>query len=391
MYALFHENARTLATEVTTWRRRLHENPELAFAEYDTAAFVEKKLRDFGYVPKRIGETGLVAVLEGGRGPGKTIGLRADMDALPGEEKSGLPFASKRDGVAHSCGHDMHTAILLGAAKILRQNADSLPGRIKFLFQPAEEILKGAKTFVDAGELDDVHGLAALHVMPDLETGCIALRRGTALAASDAFAIRVTGKATHGARPHQGVDALVAAAHIVTALQTVVSRNVSPLDSAVITLGTIQGGFAPNIIPADVVMEGTLRTLLPETRDLTLARMRDIVRHTAEALGAEASLAVREGVPPLVCDDAWVDRAERAARRIIPETNIRFLPEPAMGGEDFAFMLARAPGVFWRLGVRAKNAPVTHTHSAAFVADEAAIPLGMALTAALAFDALTIP
>lgn len=382
----FLREAKRLEADVIAWRRRFHENPELAFQEYGTADFVEEKLREFGYFPRRVGETGVVAVLEGDMG-GRTIGLRADMDALPGNERTGLPFASNVEGVMHSCGHDMHTAILLGVAKILSGCKKALRGRIKFLFQPAEEVLGGAKVFVAAGELDDVDGLAALHVMTNLKTGCIATRRGVSLAASDSVVISVTGRSAHGAQPHNGVDAIVAAAHIITALQTVVSRTVTPLDSVVLTLGTIRGGHAPNVIPPSVRIEGTLRSLSAETREAAIARMRTIVSGTAEALGAEAVLEIIEGTPPLVCDDTWVDSVRRIAREFVPEGNIRELPEPSMGGEDFAFMLHKAPGVFWRLGARAKGAPVTYSHSDTFVADEAALVFGMAITSALAMDA----
>lgn len=384
----FFSAAQAVAAEAIAWRRRFHENPELAFAEHETADFVEEKLREFGYTPRRVGATGLVAVLQGKKGPGRTIGLRADMDALPGTEKTGLPFASKKAGVMHSCGHDVHTAILLGVAKLLARCSGGFAGEIKFFFQPAEEVLGGAKTFVDAGELDNVDGVAALHVMTDIETGCIAVRRGVALAATDKLVITVSGKAAHGAQPHRGIDAMVAAAQVITALQTVISRSVAPLDSAVLTLGTIRGGSAPNIIPAEVVIEGTLRSLSAVTRAAILERIREILEHTAAAFGATAALEVIEGTPPLVCDDGWVDRLRRVAGAYLPQENIRDLAEPSMGGEDFAFMLQKVPGVFWRLGARAKGEAQTHTHSATFIADENALRYGMAITCALAMDAV---
>ncbi|MCC8194775.1 MAG: amidohydrolase, partial [Deltaproteobacteria bacterium] len=223
--------AQAVAYDVIAWRRHIHANPEAAFHEKETAAFVSETLRGFGYSPAPVGKTGLMAVLEGAL-PGKTLGLRADMDALPGTETTGLPFASRNPGLMHACGHDAHTAILLGVAKVMAAYKNVLPGRIKFFFQPAEEPLAGARTFVTAGELDDVDGLAALHVMPNLETGCIGTRAGVLMAASDTFTITVSGKASHGAEPHHGIDAILIASHIVTALQSVVSRNVGPLDSA---------------------------------------------------------------------------------------------------------------------------------------------------------------
>lgn len=384
----FYSDAGAVEGDVIAWRRRIHENPELAFEEHETAAFIVEKLREFGYAPRCIGETGVVAVLEGKAGPGPTIGLRADIDALPGEECTGLPFASKKPGIMHSCGHDAHAAILLGVAKVLKSRENVLPGRIKFLFQPAEEVLGGAKAFVEAGELDDVDGVAALHVMTDIETGSIALRKGAALAASDRFVITVTGRSCHGAQPHRGADAILAAGHVITALQSVAARNVSPVDSAVVTIGVIQGGFAPNVIPGSVVMEGTIRTLQPETRALVHGRIREVAERTASALRAEAVVEIIEGTPPLFCDDAWVDRLERVALRSLPQENVISLAEPSMGGEDFAYMLRKAPGVFWRLGARARGAEKTFSHSSTFMVDEAALAHGVALTCALAAEAL---
>ncbi|MDL2210323.1 M20 family metallopeptidase [Desulfovibrio sp. OttesenSCG-928-O18] len=382
------KTAKALEAEVIAWRRHLHEHPETAFQERKTAAYVADQLRKAGYAPRCIGETGIVAELAGGKGPGRTIGLRADMDALPGEEKTGLPFASKNPGAVHSCGHDAHTAILLGVAHTLARHKDEFAGRVKFFFQPAEEVLGGAKLFVDAGELDDVDGVAALHVMTDLETGVIGSRKGVSLGATDSFFVTVTGKSAHGSQPHRGNDAIVAAAAIVTALQTVVSRSVPPLDSAVVTVGKITGGFVRNVIAENAALEGTVRALKAETRELVLARIREIVEHTAASHNVAAALKVEEGTPPVVCDDAWVDRLFRVAAAYLPPENIYAIPEPSMGGEDFAFMLQKAPGVFWRLGVRKPGTERTNAHSPYFMVDEAAFLHGVIITSALAMGAL---
>lgn len=382
------QTAKALEADVISWRRHFHENPETAFQERETAAYVIERLKQAGYAPRCIGETGVVAELFGGKGPGGTIGLRADMDALPGEEKTGLPFASKKPGAVHSCGHDAHTAILLGAAHLLARHKDHFAGRVKFFFQPAEEVLGGAKTFVDAGELDDVDGVAALHVMTDLETGVIGCRKGVSLGATDSFSVSIKGKSAHGSQPHRGNDAIVAAAAMITAFQAIVSRSVPPLDSAVITVGKVAGGFARNVIAESAVLEGTLRSLKRETRELVLFRLRDIVEHTAAAHGVAASLEVVEGTPPVICDDAWVDRLRHVAATYLPAENIYAIPEPSMGGEDFAFMLQKAPGVFWRLGVRKPGTERTNAHSPYFMVDEAAFLDGMIITAALAMDAL---
>lgn len=384
----FFAKAEAVEQDVIAWRRRFHENPELGFEEYETSAFIIEKLQEFGYSPRCIGKTGVVAELAGGKGPGMTLALRADIDALPGEEKTNLPFASKKPGVMHSCGHDAHGAILLGVAKVLAECKDAFAGKIKFFFQPAEELLGGAKSFVEAGELDDVDGLAALHVMTDFEVGHIGCREGVILAAADTFSITVSGKAAHGAWPHRGNDAIVAASAIVTALQTVTSRTISPLDSVVLTIGKVEAGFAPNVIAADATLRGTLRSLKNDTRDTVIARMHEIVENTARAHGCEASLEVVQGTPPLVCDGAWVKRLANVARRYIPEENIHYIPEPSMGGEDFAFMLQKAPGVFWRLGVRTKGAERTNAHSPYFLVDEASFRYGVAITSSLAMQTL---
>ncbi len=381
--------ARAIQGEVVAWRRRFHENPEPGFHETETAAFAENLLREAGWTVRRVGVTGLAAEMAGGKGSGKVMGLRADMDALPGEERTGLPYASKRPGFVHSCGHDAHTAILLGVARLWPRIAPTCSGRLKLFFQPAEEILAGAKTFVEAGELDDLDGIAALHVMTDLETGSVGTRRGVALAASDRFLLTVTGRACHGAQPHRGVDAIVIAAQIVTALQTLVSRNVPPLQSAVLTIGTVHGGSAANVVAGEVRLEGTLRSLSQDLRGLLLERIENIARGTAQSLGGDASLTLFEGVPALICDEAWVDRLEAAARAELGDASVRGLPEPSMGGEDFAYMLQQVPGVFWRLGARKPGTEPTHSHSATFVIDEDAMPCGVAVTCRLAVGFLS--
>lgn len=382
--------AREIQNDVVSWRRQIHENPELAFQEFETADFIESLLKDFGLPMHRVGATGLVATIEGtlADNNAKTIALRADMDALPGEELSGLPFASKNKGVIHSCGHDVHSAVLLGVARLLPRFKDRFSGKLKLFFQPAEEILGGAKTFVEAGELDDVDGVAALHVMTDYEVGSIAYRRGVSLAASDQFRLVIKGKSSHGAQPHRGVDAIVIASQIIGALQSLVSRTLPPLDSAVVTIGKIQGGVAPNVIADEVILDGTLRTLSNETRKLFMKKIESLVCGIASSLGGEGAVEFLQGSPPLVVADEWVDRLLRVAPRSIPSDRIHELPEPSMGGEDFAFMLEKVPGVFWRLGARTPGGPITFTHSSTFVVDEEAIPYGIAITCGLALDAL---
>ena len=273
-------------------RRRIHQQPELSMEEKETSALVREKLREYGISIAELPlETGVIGVLAGER-PGRTILLRADMDALPVEERSGLPFASEKKGVCHSCGHDIHTAALLLAARILGEMKKDLAGTVLFLFQPAEEKLNGSQLVIDSGlfEKYQPNFAVGLHCWPDLPAGTVGVRSGSFMASSDSVSLTVRGRGGHGAHPHKSIDPITAAAYILAELQTVVSRSVAPLEAAVLTMGRIEGGTAANVIPDTVTMEGTVRTVSRATRTLMEEKIRKIACHGAEALGASCEV-----------------------------------------------------------------------------------------------------
>ena len=380
--------AHELETEMIAVRRQLHANPELAFQEKDTTAFILKKLEEYGIEAKPNGEaTGVIALLRGGK-PGKTIALRADIDALPMEETTGLAFASTRQGVSHSCGHDIHTASLLGAAKLLSERREDICGSVKFLFQPAEERLSGSKSMIENGALrnPDVDDILCLHTWPELPGGSIGIRRGPALASSDGFTITITGKGGHAAHPHKCVDPIVVGASIIMQLQTVVSREIAPVDSAVISIGKLVAGTAGNILPGQATLEGTVRTLTPETQAHVRESLIRIATLTAQSLRATAEVVYTPGVPSLTCDDRIVDAISEAAAALLGEDKIVQLKTPSMGGEDFAEYLAFVPGALFRIGT-ADERPESQfaLHNAGTVFNEQAIVTGAIVFVGTAF------
>ncbi len=368
-------------------RRHLHRHPELSFQEHETAAYVAAHLREMGYTPRTgIGRagTGLIATLEGGR-PGPTLALRADMDALPVQELTDLPFRSVRDGVMHACGHDAHTAVLLGAARALMTVRDEVPGRVVFLFQHAEESPPGgALELIAAGALDGVDAVFGLHQGADLNAGQMGFTAGPRQASADTFTLTVHGRGGHGAFPHRTVDAVQVAALVVTALHEIVSRRVPPLQPAVLSLGSIHGGTAPNVIAPQVTLTGTVRALDAGVRDLIPAEIERVAHGVAAAWGAEVTLDYQRGYPVLVNDPAMTEVARRAAALALgPENVVMGLP-PIMAGEDFAYYLERVPGCFATLGAGTPgNSARGPSHSGAFMLDEGALPCGVAYYIAL--------
>ena len=386
-----------LASQVRRWFEWLHRHPELSFEERQTARFISAQLRDLGYSPRI--EVGLsphgtplhsvVAVLGADR-PGPALALRADIDALPLTEASGLPYSSERPGVMHACGHDAHAAMLLGAAAALEQRdrVEPLPGPVVFLFQPAEEVPPGgALGMVEAGVLDDppVGAIFGLH-QGTRDAGTFSIAAGPRNAASDGFAITVTGKGGHAAWPHRTVDPILVASHLVVALQGIVSRQVAPRHAAVVTVGVIHGGTKENVIPVSVTLRGTVRTLDPEVRDQMPTRIRTMADGVCAAFGAVAEVEYRRGYDVLINDPEMSELARAAAVDVVGEPGI--LPaETGMGGEDFGRYLQKVPGCFATIGAGNPQVPYEErsgAHSPRFALDPAALPYGVAWYVALA-------
>lgn len=375
------ENVRERVVEL---RRTIHRHPELGFEEAQTQALVERELDDLGIEHRRVAQTGVVGVIRGAK-PGNVAALRADMDALPITEKSGEAFSSEVPGKMHACGHDAHTAMLLGAARVLQGMREDLHGNVVLLFQPAEEGPGGAEPMISEGALDDpkVDAVAMLHVDHRLHAGSIGITPGPVNASADELFITVRGRGGHGAYPHTAADAIPAACAIVGALQTIASRETDPLKSVVVTIGTINGGYRNNVIADEVQMTGTLRAHDPQIRDAQESRVRRIVDGVAQAYGVGAEVQINYGYPPVVNN---VILAENFARYMKSRSSLAVeRPMPTMGAEDFAYFAQRVPGVHVRLGIRNEETGAVHSgHSPEFRIDEAALPVGVQTLVAFA-------
>ncbi|HUY11137.1 MAG TPA: M20 family metallopeptidase [Candidatus Dormibacteraeota bacterium] len=365
------------------WRREIHRRPELGFEEHETQALIERELAALDIEHRRAAKTGVVGIIRGVL-PGKTVALRADMDALPIGERSGEPFASELAGKMHACGHDAHVAMLLGAATMLQAERATLHGTVVLIFQPAEEGPGGAELMISEGVLAQprVEAAAMLHVDVRLAVGSIGVTPGAVNASADEFTLTVRGKGGHGAYPHTAVDAILASAAVLLALQSIVSRETDPLASIVVTVGTIAGGYRNNVIADEVVMTGTLRAHDPELREELGGRVRRIAESVAAGYGATAALELRRGYPPVV-NDAGL--ATSFAPYLAQSTGVEVVKAPpTMGGEDFAYFAQAVPGLQMRLGVRNEQLGAMHSgHSAQFRIDERALTHG--LDALLAF------
>lgn len=384
--------------DVTRIRRTIHQNPELGYEEHQTSELIARELESYGIkVEKSANSTGVVGLLTGAK-PGKTLLLRADMDALPIQEETGLPFASKIPGKMHACGHDVHTTMLLGAARILSQYKGSISGNIKFMFQPAEECSPtgGAKKMIENGILENpkVDFAMAMHVWPDLHVGEIGVKVGPVSAQSDRIYLKVIGKAGHASAPHQGIDAIVAGAQVISSLQTVVSRRINPKDSVVITIGKIQGGDRYNVICDRVDMEGTVRIMSQNFDNEIPELIRQAGEGAAASLGAGFEMNYVKGYTMTINDEALTHKISDILRDTIGEKAIKEIPLDA-GGEDFSFVSQKVPSVYVKLGTtpvpssKAAASEVIPVHNSRVIFDEKCIPIGIRVFTRAALELLS--
>jgi hippurate hydrolase len=370
-----------LAEEVAAWRRDFHENPELLFDVHRTAGIVADNLKAFGCddVVTGIGQTGVVGIIRGRQAKsGKVIGLRADMDALPIDEATDVPYRSKVPGKMHACGHDGHTAMLLGAAKYLSETRN-FDGTAVVIFQPAEEGGGGGDAMLKDGLMErfGIQEVYGMHNMPGIPVGQFAIRPGPMMAAADRFTVTIQGKGGHAARPHDTVDPVVVASHVIVALQTIASRNVDPLDSAVVSVCSVRAGEAFNVIPQDAVLLGTVRTLKEEIRDTCEARIRAIVDNVCAAFGARATIAYNRGYPVTFNDPDRTEFMAGVARQVAGDAGVDMSIPPLMGAEDFSYMLLERPGAYIFVG----NGDTAGVHHPAYDFNDEAAPFGVSLWA----------
>jgi amidohydrolase len=374
----WHALAAEVAGEVVGWRRHLHSHPELSFQEHETADFVERTLEGFGgFEISRPTPTSVVATLHGGR-PGPRVAVRADMDALPIEEASGVPFASQRPGVMHACGHDGHTAILLGVARILSRRREQVAGELRFLFQHAEELFPGgAQQLVDEGVVDDVDTVLGLHLMAPFQSGAVLLRSGPGMAAPDTFDITVIGRGGHAAMPDTAIDPVAIGAQIVSNLQHLVSRVVDPIEPLVVSVTRFHAGSADNVIPERAELGGTVRSFDAELRERMPALMERVVKGLTEAHGADYTFAYQKGYRALVNDPAVTETLRGAFEGAFGVERV-FTPPRIMGGEDFSAYLAAKPGTFFFVGARPDDVEVAYPHHhPRFAINENALEVGV--------------
>ena len=387
----FKEKAKAYHSTMVDIRRHLHRHPELSYQEHETTEFIINKLDELGIPADRPLETGCVGIIKGGKPSSKVVALRADIDALPiaeeGDHKSG--FLSENEGVAHCCGHDAHTANLLGAAHILADLRDEIEGTVLLVFQPGEEKLPGGgRLLCETGYLQEkgVDVIYGLHSYPEFESGEIAVREGPLMARPDEFKIVVIGKGGHAASPHQAVDPILMASQIINQLQTIVSRNVKPTEPAVVTVGKIRGGSAHNIIPEKVELLGTVRTFAQETADMIKNRIEAIVQGVTEASGGQYTFDFDYGYPAVTNTDWATDNLVDVGRGILGDESVHLLDEPIMAGEDFAFYQQEFPGAFFFLGSGSEKADSRYSwHHPKYNIDEDCFLTGAALMASVVF------
>lgn len=375
--------AHDMQAEVAGWRRHLHRHPELLFDVHATAAFVEEKLRVFGCdeVVTGIGRTGVVGVIRGKRGPGETLGFRADMDALPIREMTGKDYASETPGKMHACGHDGHTSMLLGAAQYLAETRN-FAGKVVVIFQPAEEGGGGGREMVADGMMErfGIDRVYGMHNMPGLPVGRFSIRAGAFFASTDEFRIRITGRGGHAAWPNQTIDPIVIGTHLVQAMQTIASRNADPVSAIVVSVTQFHAGSAHNVIPEEAELSGTARALSPENRVLAETRIKALAENIAAAYGATAEVTWRRGYPVMVNHSAEANICAQFAEDVAGANAVETDVPPLMGGEDFAYMTEARPGAMILIG----NGDTAGLHHPAYDFNDDIIPLGISYWAALA-------
>ncbi|MBW6409155.1 M20 metallopeptidase family protein [Clostridium weizhouense] len=389
----FNKEANEIKDELISIRRDLHEHPEVGFEEVRTSGIIKDFLKKEGISYIELSKTGVCGIITGEKdGTKKTIALRADMDALPIQDMKSCPYSSKILGKMHACGHDSHTTILLGVAKILNKHKNLFSGNIKLIFEPAEETVGGARYMIKENVLENpkVDCILGLHVDENVKIGNIEIKKGVVNAASNPFNITIIGQGGHGAAPHTTVDPVVVASHIVVALQSIVSREISPVNPAVITIGTIHGGTAQNIIPGEVKLSGIIRTMTKEDREFVIKRLKEIVNGIALSSRAKAEIEIEESYPCLYNDDDMVDLIRNSSGSILGVENVLEQKAPHMGVESFAYFAMEKPSAFYFLGSGNKEKKTTEpAHSDLFDIDEDCIPIGVAIQSLSAFNYLT--
>ena len=384
------EEARSIAPALTELFYDIHRCPELGRQERRTAALIRRRLEELGveYVP--LADTGTAAVIRGAK-PGRTIGFRADIDALPITEETGLPYASQTPGVMHACGHDFHTAALLGAAELLQKRRGELAGNVKLFFQPDEEGDGGAARMIAEGCMENPHVDAMLccHVESGIPAGTVSVKSGPIAAASNPFTVTLRGRGTHGAKPHLGSDVIAAGAQLVTALQTISSRRTDPTEPVVVTVGSFHSGAAGNVLPEEAVLAGILRTMSGGARERVKEDLRAITAGIAAAMGVEAEVRITESYPCCANDPAVTELVRRAAAEILGPENVLEMGEPSLGADDFGYFANLVPSCYYYIGVGSADGSCAFpNHNPRFAADPAALPLAAAVAAQAAADFL---
>ncbi len=379
--------SKELSDYVIRLRREIHMYPELAYEEVRTSELVIRELKSLGYEVHRAAKTGVIGILKGGEGG--VVALRADMDALPVNEENDIPYKSRIKGKMHACGHDAHTAMLLGVARVLKELVKEVKGTVKLIFQPGEEGGLGAKKIVEEGWLDDVDAIFGMHVWADLKSGEVGIKSGPAMASADAFKVIIKGKGGHAAAPHESIDPIVVATDLINAYQKIVSREINPLEPVVISVAKVEAGTTFNVIPEEAIMLGTIRTFNKSVRDYVVKRMKEVTELYASALRAKATFELKEKyIPPTINDP----KLSKFAVNVVKKLGIAKVltdVKPTMGAEDFAFYLEKVPGVYIFLGIKNEEKGIVYPHHhPRFNVDEDVLWIGTAIYASLAISFL---